>query len=71
MRGVTPPVTFDVELEGATRDPWGNERIGVSATTDVNREDFGLAWNQALETGGWLVGKSLRIELSVEAVRKG
>ncbi len=71
VRGVTRPVTLDVEFEGATPDPWGNERIGVSATTDVNREDFGLTWNQALETGGWLVGKSVRIELSVEAIRKG
>ena len=70
VRGATRPVTLDVEFEGATGDPWGNERIGVSATTDVNREDFGLTWNQALETGGWLVGKSIRIELSVEAIRK-
>ncbi len=70
VRGVTRPVTLDVEFEGATRDPWGNERIGVSATTDVNREEFGLTWNQALETGGWLVGKAIRIDLSVEAIRK-
>ena len=70
VRGVTRPVTLDVEFEGATGDPWGNERIGVSATTDVNREDFGLTWNQALETGGWLVGKSIRIDLSVEAILK-
>ncbi len=70
VRGVTRPVTLDVEFEGATVDPWGNERIGVSATTDVNREDFGLTWNQALETGGWLVGKSIRIDLSVEAILK-
>jgi polyisoprenoid-binding protein YceI len=45
--------------------------MGCSATTEVNREDFGLTWNQALETGGWLVGKSVRIDLSVEAVKKG
>jgi len=70
VRGVTRPVTLDVEFEGATVDPWGHERIGVSATTDVNREDFGLTWNQALETGGWLVGKSIRIDLSVEAILK-
>ena len=69
VRGVTRQVTLDVEFEGATRDPWGKERIGVSATTDVDREDFGLTWNQALETGGWLVGKAIRIDLSVEAVR--
>jgi len=69
VRGVTRPVALDVEFEGATTDPWGNERIGVSATTDVNREEFGLTWNQALETGGWLVGKSVRIDLSAEAIR--
>ena len=68
VRGVTRPVTLDVEFEGATTDPWGSERIGVSATTDVDREAFGLTWNRALETGGWLVGKAIRIELSVEAV---
>lgn len=45
-------------------------RIGCSATTELNREDFGLHWNQALEAGGWLVGRTVRIELSVEAVRK-
>lgn len=70
VRGVTRPVTLDLEFEGAASDPWGNHRIGVSATTEVNRDDFGLTWNQALESGGWLVGKQIRIELSVEAVRK-
>jgi polyisoprenoid-binding protein YceI len=70
VRGVTRPVTLDVELEGAARDPWGNMRIGGSATTEIDRDDFGLTWNQALETGGWLVGKQVRIELSVEAVRQ-
>ena len=70
VRGKTRPVTLDVEFEGAAEDPWGNARIGTSATTEINREDFGLTWNQALETGGWLVGKQVRIELSVEAVKK-
>ncbi|HET7487790.1 MAG TPA: YceI family protein [Acidimicrobiales bacterium] len=68
--GVTRPVKLDVEFEGAAPDPWGNARIGCSATTEVNREDFGLTWNQVLETGGWLVGKEVRIEISVEAVRE-
>ena|SRR5919202_2671931 len=71
VRGTTRPVTLELEFEGATVDPWGNKRMGCSATTEVNREDFGLTWNQALETGGWLVGKSVRIDLSVEAVKKG
>ena len=70
VRGVTRQVTLELEFEGAATDPWGNYRLGCSAATDINREDFGLTWNQALETGGWLVGKSVRIELSVEAVRK-
>ncbi|HVL97780.1 MAG TPA: YceI family protein [Egibacteraceae bacterium] len=71
VAGVTRPVTLDVEFEGAATDPWGNVRIGFSAGTRLNREDFGLTWNQALETGGWLVGKDVRIELSVEAIRQG
>jgi polyisoprenoid-binding protein YceI len=70
IRGVTKPVTLDVEFEGGARDPWGNTRVGFSATTKVNREDFGLTWNQALETGGWLVGKDVRIELSTEAIKQ-
>lgn len=69
VRGTTRPVTLDVEFEGAAVDPWGATRIGVSATTEINREEFGLNWNQALEAGGWLVGKQVRIELSAEAIR--
>src|SRR3712207_3277541 len=70
IRGETRPVTLDVEFEGGAADPWGNTRIGFSATTKVNREDWGLTWNQALETGGWLVGKEVRIELSTEAIKQ-
>ena len=70
IRGVTRPVTLDLEFEGAMQDPWGLTRMGCSATTEVDREDFGLTWNQALESGGFLVGKQVRIELSVEATRK-
>ena len=70
IRGEARPVGLELEFEGATTDPWGNVRMGCSAVTEVNREDFGLTWNQALETGGWLVGKQVRIELSVEAVKK-
>lgn len=70
VRGVTRPVTLEVEFEGAAADPWGGIRIGCSATAELNREDFGLTWNQALETGGWLVGKQVRIELSAEAVKE-
>ncbi len=70
IAGQSRPVTLDVEFEGAATDPWGNARIGFSATTKINREDWGLTWNQALETGGWLVGKEIRIELSTEAVKQ-
>lgn len=71
LRDVTRPVVLDVIYAGAARDPWGGERIGFSASTEINREDWGLTWNQALETGGVLVGKTVRIELEVEATRVG
>jgi polyisoprenoid-binding protein YceI len=67
VHGVTRPVTLDTEYFGTTRDPFGNDKVIFSASTEVDREDFGLTWNQALETGGVLVGKKARIELEVEA----
>ena len=70
IRGTARPVTLDLEVEGVATDPWGGTRAGFSATTEVDREQFGLTWNQALESGGWLVGKRVRIELSCEAVKK-
>lgn len=73
IRGVTRPVTLDVEFVGATPDIMGDAnkpRVGFTARTRINREDFGLTWNQALEAGGWLVGKNVDIELNVEAVRQ-
>jgi polyisoprenoid-binding protein YceI len=69
VRGVTKPVVLDVEFDGAGQDPWGGQRVGFSASTELDREEFGLTWNQALETGGVLVGKKVRIELGVQAVR--
>ncbi len=68
VRDTTRPVTLQVDFDGADVSPLGDERIGFSAATDVNREDFGLTWNMALETGGLLVGKTARIELAVQAV---
>ena len=68
IRGVTKPVVLETELAGVVADPWGNERVGFVASTEVNREDFGLTWNAALETGGLLVGKTVQIDLEVEAV---
>jgi polyisoprenoid-binding protein YceI len=70
IHGVTRKVTF--EVEGPTlpgKDPWGNTRIGVSATTKINRKDFGLTWNSALETGGILVGDEVTITLDVQFVK--
>src|SRR3989441_9697878 len=68
VRGTTRPVTLQVDFEGGGASPMGDERIGFSAATEVNRDDFGLTWNVALETGGFLVGKSARIELAVQAI---
>jgi polyisoprenoid-binding protein YceI len=66
VAGVTKPVTLAVDYDGVTTDPWGNTKAGFTATTKVNREEFGLTWNAALETGGFLVGKDVSIELEVE-----
>jgi polyisoprenoid-binding protein YceI len=68
VHGTTRPVILQVDFDGADVSPIGDERIGFSAAAEVNREDFGLTWNMALETGGLLVGKTARIELAVQAV---
>ena len=68
VHGTTKPVTLQVDFDGGGASPMGDERVGFSAATEVNREDFGLTWNVALETGGILVGKSARIELAVQAI---
>jgi polyisoprenoid-binding protein YceI len=70
IRGVTRKVVFTVE--GPTppvKDPWGNTRLGLSATTKINRKDFGLTWNTALETGGILVGDEVTITLDLQFVK--
>ena len=67
IRDTTRSVTMTVEFDGADVSPAGDERIGFSATTEVDREAFGLTWNEALETGGVLVGRTVRIELAVQA----
>jgi len=68
IRGVTRTVTLDVSESGRGVDPWGNERVGFTATTTIDRRDFGLTWNQALEAGGILVGNEVRIRLEIQAV---
>jgi polyisoprenoid-binding protein YceI len=69
LRGTTRPVTLDVTFEGVENDPWGGSRAAFSATTELEREAFGLTWNQVLESGGLLVGKKVRIDLEIEVVR--
>ena len=68
IRGVTRPVTLDVEFTGQGKDPWGNQRIGLSAKGSINRKDFGLTWNAPLEAGGFLVGDKVDLSIEVEAV---
>ncbi len=70
IRGVTRPVTLYVINEGAVTDPWGNARMGFTATATINRKDFGLEWNVALEAGGVLVGDEVRITIETELVRQ-
>jgi polyisoprenoid-binding protein YceI len=70
LHGVSKAVTFAVEgLSQPAKDPWGNLRVGLSATTKINRKDFGLTWNSALETGGVLVGEDISITLDVEFIK--
>ncbi|GAA2587942.1 YceI family protein [Dactylosporangium fulvum] len=71
IRDVTREVVLDVEFEGHAKSPWGQEVIGFAATTEIDREEFGITWNQALETGGVLVGKKVKIEIGAEGVRQG
>jgi polyisoprenoid-binding protein YceI len=67
MRGVTKRVTIPVEFNGFGKDPWGNERAGFSLTTTVNRKDYGINWNKALDAGGFLVGDDVTINVNLEA----
>ncbi|MEN2766647.1 YceI family protein [Ornithinibacillus xuwenensis] len=67
IHGVTKPVTFEVTVEGVHKDPWGNEVAGFSGEGKLNRKEFGLVWNAALETGGVLVGEDVKINIELEA----
>jgi polyisoprenoid-binding protein YceI len=69
IKGVTKPVAFDLEFDGVATDPWNNTKAGFSASTEINRKDFGLDWNVALDAGGVLVGEKIKIELDVQAVK--
>ena len=70
MHGVTQPVQLDVRFEGGIADPWGSARAAFSASAELDREAFGLTWNQVLEGGGVVVGKKVTIEIEAEAVRQ-
>jgi polyisoprenoid-binding protein YceI len=70
IHGVTKPVKLEVEELGGGKDPWGNQRVAFQAKTRVDRGEFGLKWNQALETGGVLVGEHIDIEIDIEAIAK-
>lgn len=70
IKDVTRSVPLTVSFEGGITDPWGSARIGFEAHTELDREDFGLTWNQALEGGGVLVGKTVKIDIEAEAVRQ-
>ena len=71
IKGTTRPVTVDLEFLGGAIDPWGNQRIGFSGVVaTVNREDWGLTWNAALETGGFLLSKDVRLEIEAELIKK-
>lgn len=68
IHGVEKPVVLDVTYLGAAKDPWGNQRAGFSARTKINRKDFGLSWNETLESGGLLVGDEIQIEIDAEGM---
>jgi len=70
IHGVEKPVVLDLTIHGEGKDPWGNMRSGFTATTKIHRKDFGLNWNQALETGQLLVGEEVEITLEVEGIVK-
>jgi polyisoprenoid-binding protein YceI len=69
VRGVTREVVLDATYEGRGRDPWGGERVSFSADTKIDRRDFGLTWNAALEAGGVLVSNEIKLHLEVQAIR--
>lgn len=69
IRGTTKEVTLDAVFEGQGTDPWGGDRLGFSADTKIDRREYGLEWNQALEAGGILVGNDVKIHLEAQAVR--
>lgn len=70
IRGVTKEVTLDTTFEGTSKDPWGGDRVAFSAATKIQRKDWGLNWNMALEAGGLLVGETIEIVLDIQAIQQ-
>ncbi len=70
VHGVTRSVELDLEFNGTATDPFGNARAGFSATTEISRKDFGLTWNAALETGGFLVSDNVKVALEISAIKQ-
>lgn len=70
IKDVTKEIELNLELEGVGMSPWGKQVMGFSMTAEINREDFGITWNVGLETGGVLVGKTVKLEIEGEAVRR-
>jgi polyisoprenoid-binding protein YceI len=70
IRDVTKPVVLDTEFEGEVKDPWGGRRAGFTATTQISRREFGVKWNELIETGGAIVGDNVKITLNIEAVHQ-
>jgi polyisoprenoid-binding protein YceI len=68
IHGKTKEVTLNASFNGEGKDPWGNRRVSFSAETKLNRKDFELTWNQALEAGGFLLGDDVKLEIDLEAV---
>ena len=69
IKGITKPVSLDLEFDGVGTDPWGNHKAGFSASTEINRKDWGLEFNVVLETGGMLVSDKIKLELDIQAVK--
>jgi polyisoprenoid-binding protein YceI len=70
LHGVTRPVVLEVVYEGSGKDPWGGERAGFTASASIDRKQFGLEWNKALETGGLLVGEKVDLTLEIETIKQ-
>jgi len=70
MKNVTKTVTLDMEFGGVVKDPWGNTKAGFTLTGELNRFDYGLAWNKAIETGGLVVDKMIKLDIEIELGKK-